>query len=90
MIINFDETFKSICREIVSENLSEIEWSERASSDYFYEMPFCGGFDRDLNAFVFGFYDEMDNLYSFKLFLSQIPDVLSGKITQIDAIAEDT
>lgn len=89
MQIKLGDKFLSICREIIAEGLAESEWAERACSDYFYEMPFCGGFEKDANAFIFGFYDENDDLYSFKLTLSQISEVVSGKIQMIDALKEE-
>lgn len=89
MQIELGEKFLDICKEIIAEDLTEDEWAGRASSDYFYEMPFCGGFEKEANAFIFGFYDANDDLYSFKLALSQIPEIVSGKIQSVEAMREE-
>lgn len=88
MIIKLSSEFKKICNEIVKENLNESEWKKLWSGDYFQTEHFCGGFDALENAFVFGYYADDGKQYSFLITLSEITDVLSDKITEIDAVEE--
>jgi hypothetical protein len=89
MIIKLDDEFRNICSEIVLEDLTELEWRKLWSSDYFQTEHFCGGFDALEKAFVFGYYAANGKQYSFLLKLSEIPDVLSGKITEVDSVSEE-
>ena len=89
MIIYLNDEFKTICHEIVAEHKTEEDWKKLWCSDYFQTEHFCGGFDALENAFVFGYYADDGEQYSFLIKLNEIQDVLDGRITEIDAVSEN-
>jgi hypothetical protein len=88
MIIKLDDKFRSICQEIIGANKTEEEWAEIEASDMFQDEHYCGGFDASNNAFVFGYYADDGKQFSFLLNLNEISEVLSGRMTKVDAIEE--
>jgi hypothetical protein len=88
MIIKLDDKFRSICQEIIETNKTEEEWAEIEASDMFQDERYCGGFDASSNTFVFGYYADDGKQFSFLLNLKEISEVLSGRMTKVDAIEE--
>ncbi len=76
--------FISICKLILQENLSLMEWSNNESSDQFQTERYCGGFDGTENEFTFSYFDEDENEFWFQLSLLDIENVEKKIITKIE------
>lgn len=69
--------FRTICKEIIDENLSEAEWSEVESDDMFQTNLFEGGFDTTENAFTFSYFTDGKE-YWFQLTLEDAIKINDG------------
>jgi len=56
MKLIIDSEFASICKEIIKENKTNLEWSSIESSDMFQTKNYNGGYDATENAFCFSHY----------------------------------
>ncbi len=73
-----DHDLMTICREIVTENLSEEQWAEIESCDMFQRGGYCGGFDADDVFFNFSYYDEHKIRWCFSLTLDEVNAIHGG------------
>ena len=81
--------FKEICSKIVSENLSEAEWSAIESDDMFQSNTFEGGFDATENAFTFSFFIN-EKEYWVQLTLEEISKIDAGQVLTLKGTLSDT
>lgn len=81
-----DIEFKEICNRILRRNFSLQEWQEIESDDEFQTENYCGGFDATENEFCFSYYDNDKNEFWFQCSLSEIEQIVNGKITEIEII----
>jgi hypothetical protein len=79
---SFDESFISICRDILSEGKTIEEWALIESSDMFQTEKYIGGFDATEMEFTFSLYED-GREYWFQMPLSNIEDVVNGRISNI-------
>ncbi len=84
-VIQLDDEFVGICREIVGRNLSEPEWAEIESDDEFQSVAYRGGFDATEKAFCFSYYDEDSREYWFQLSLAEVHQVAAGALCETAA-----
>ncbi len=82
--IKIDLEYKKICNGIIKRNLSLSEWKEIESSDEFQTENYCGGFDATENEFCFSYYDDEKKEYWFQNSYSEIEQISSGKIKEIE------
>lgn len=82
----FGEEFLSICKEIISKELSVSGWSEIESSDEFQTDNYCGGFDEIEGEFTFSYYDKQRNEYWFQLSIEKIAEINSKELNSIDLV----
>lgn len=83
MEFRFDEQFRSICQQILSENRDLDEWSELESDDMFQQGSYVGGFDADEREFCFSVYRENGEFW-FQLSLEQIRQIVAGTVEVVD------
>jgi hypothetical protein len=83
MFISVDETFRRICEEILASGLSEREWAERESSDWFQDGPYCGGFEAIEKAFCFSYHTADGTEYWFQVTPDEVEQVSQGVLTRI-------
>ena len=83
MQFRFDEAFRGICQQILSENRNLEEWSEMESDDMFQYGPYVGGFDADEGEFCFSVY-RADGEYWFQVSLEQIRQIVEGSLEIVD------
>jgi hypothetical protein len=76
--LRIDDEFIGICREIVAEGLTEGEWAQRESCDWFQTTRYVGGFDGDDCSFCFSYYDEDGEEWWFSISLAEALAVASG------------
>lgn len=76
------DDFVKICKEIYDENKSLNEWSEIESDDMFQRGSYVGGFDSTEEEFCFSVFID-NNEYWFQISLSDIPNVINGKLTAV-------
>lgn len=84
MIIRIDKNLKEIAQEIIKENLTESEWSERESCDWFQKDNIVGGYDKDENAFCFSYYDENNDEYWFQLTMNEVNEINDGEKESVE------
>lgn len=89
IVIPITPEFKEICKEIVSENLSETEWSAIESDDMFQSSSFEGGFDATENAFTFSFFTN-NKEYWFQLSLEEVQKIYGGQQLSVRGTLADT
>ncbi len=85
MTFEVDEELKSICQEICSEGLNEVEWSLIESSDSFQSVKYRGGYDTTESAFCFSRYTSNGEEFWFQFTLEQAKNVLLGKVRHFEA-----
>lgn len=81
--------FKEICEKIVSENLSETEWSAIENDDMFQSTSFEGGFDATENAFTFSYFTN-NKEYWFQLRLEEVKKIYAGQELTVKGTLADT
>lgn len=54
--IEADDHLRAICREIVAEGKTAVEWGQIESDDMFSAGPFEGGYDATEQEFLFSYY----------------------------------
>jgi hypothetical protein len=85
MRLAVDDEFRTICREILAENLSPAEWAAIESDDMFQNDHYVGGYDATEQAFCFSHYTAGGEEYWFQLSLPEVQAVLVGEVAVIDA-----
>jgi hypothetical protein len=67
--IEADDHLRSICRQIIAENKTMLEWDQIESDDMFSDGPFSGGYDATEQEFLFSYYalDEKEYWLGFSL-----------------------
>lgn len=85
MELSIDSEFRTLCREIASENRSEEEWAEIESDDMFQSENYAGGFDSTEEAFCFSYYAQDKQEYWFQLTLSEVQVIAAGEDVVIEA-----
>jgi hypothetical protein len=83
MNLKIDDELKSITRQIIAEQKNEHEWSLIESSDMYQSSHYCGGFDKNENAFCFSYYDEKENEYWFQITLKECCLIEANKMLEI-------
>lgn len=82
--LKIDDEFISICREIVSENKTDDEWSEIESSDMFQTKKYCGGYESAEQEFCFSYYDTKGKEWWFQVNLPDISEISKGELKYLD------
>lgn len=85
-MVPLNADFREICQHIVSECKTLTEWANNSGGSDRYQLGwYTGGFDAIENEFTFSV-DIGDQTTYFQLALEQLPDVISGKITEVEGI----
>lgn len=87
--LGIDEELLGIFREILSENLSESDWAEIESGDYFQSPHYCGGFDASENAFCFSYFSDMGDEFWFQLTLVEVSSAVEGTLSSLSVREPD-
>lgn len=85
MRLAVDDEFRTICREILAENLSPAEWAAIESDDMFQSHHYAGGYDATEQAFCFSHYTADGEEYWFQLSLPEVQAVLAGELPVLAA-----
>ena len=70
--------FRSICREIVSQEKRKEDWRAVESDDEFQTERFVGGFDATEDAFCFSYYSPAGEQW-FQVTLEEVARIASGE-----------
>ncbi|CAN5596219.1 hypothetical protein BH11BAC3_BH11BAC3_44050 [soil metagenome] len=84
MIIPINEELKSICSQIIEQNLSLEEWAGIESDDMFQTNSFEGGFDATEKEFVFSYFGDKE--YWFQLSLIQVTRINNGDFVNLNSM----
>lgn len=74
--INTD--LKSICDEIVDDNLTDEQWAAIESDDTFKRESIVGGYDADESAFCFSYFDDEKKEYWFQFDIGTAKKIAEG------------
>ena len=86
MKLEIDQEFLEICKKIVLENKTQIEWAQIESSDMFQTKNYNGGFDETEMEFCFSYYNSDGKEFWFQLPLSKITDITKGIKIKLDLV----
>jgi hypothetical protein len=89
MQIAVDDEFRAICRDILAENLSPVQWAAIESDDMFQSEHYAGGYDATEEAFCFSHYSADGEEYWFQLTTAEIQAVLTGRLSVLNARPAD-
>jgi hypothetical protein len=67
-----DTELKSICENIVHEDLNHSKWIEIESCDMYQTENYCGGFDATEDAFCFSYYNSEITEFWFQITLEEV------------------
>ncbi len=84
MVIPINEELKSICCQIIEQNLSLEEWAGIESDDMFQTNSFEGGFDATEKEFVFSYFGDKE--YWFQLSLILVARINNGDFLNLNGL----
>jgi hypothetical protein len=79
-----DDDFRAICRKIVAERRTTVEWDSIESCDMFQQGAYVGGYDACEQAFTFSYYDPQKKEWWLTLSLPIAEKIASGDEYWID------
>jgi len=82
--IEADDDLRKICREIIAENKTDLEWSQIESDDMFSSGPYEGGYDAIEQEFWFSYYAPDGTEFWFGFPLEIAAKIDSGAVYFLD------
>ena len=83
-----EEDLRIICREILEEKKSLVQWAEIESDDMFQRGNYLGGFDATEKEFCFSLFLD-NNEYWFQFSLYDAEEITKNKINFINVYVPD-
>ena len=83
-----EEDLRIICREILEEKKSLVQWAEIESDDMFQRGNYLGGFDATEKEFCFSLFLD-NNEYWFQFSLYDAEEITKNKINFIKVYVPD-
>jgi hypothetical protein len=89
MKIRIDEDMKSIAKSIHEMNLSSEQWAARESDDEFQHGKYCGGYDKDEEAFCFSWWDADGDEFWFQFTLDEARMMIEGTLGELQGMCAE-
>jgi hypothetical protein len=82
MTLTVDDELRAICRDLIAEGFSELEWAAREADDWVQSDHYEGGYDATEKAFCFSRYSEQDEAW-FQFTLAEAAAIAIGELSQL-------
>jgi hypothetical protein len=83
MKIELTNELKTICNKIVETKLTELEWADHESDDWYQSSTYAGGYDADEKAFCFSYYKKDGTEYWFQFTLAEAHDIANDQMVHL-------
>jgi hypothetical protein len=84
MVISVDDELRAICRDLLADGFSAVEWAEREADDCVQTDHYEGGYSADEEAFVFTRYAEDGEVW-FQFTLREAGAIAMNTLNELPA-----